>query len=538
MMRHPSYLETRGFESYPELGGGNGWQGETNRRSQTYVRWVQRSLNQILGLHLAVDGIPGAQIRSAIRSFQERYGLTADGIAGPRTEAAIKVALGAGPSSPARKSDLRCAVLDRFRFDQVGLRSFHQPQIASIARRLVASQRSSSPVRSVHIVGHTDPVGSATYNRNLGRRRAEAVTHQLRKAMERIKPGSAARIRFGVDSRGESEPASSDPARNRRVQVCWKKPAAACVIRPLTLIETELAGAAPRSRRILRAPHTRPCCMLAPQNMPGTGPNANFAVPGRLGKHGSSNEVNGLIYTGKAGFLDLGHIRDMVDLTKFIFDQLTGAGVTPNQVVAEFSLGGRVIRMGEATMRQCPAHPIQVARAIAYDTGLGHEIVSYNIMTPGGHNSSFSPEDLCSNFLGTLLAERAILAKGSFNDAVTRELDRMVRDLNGQSRSQSRRAFDRINGRWVDWSNFLGAASFTPGYLKRRNFDRIPFKTGHSSDAATPNYVVAPMRYMRSVYRYTHTEGGRSIPASGYGNEINRIKRDARRRYGPNFDKP
>ena len=36
-----------------------------NRASRDYVRWVQQSLNQILGLSLSTDGIMGAQTRSA-----------------------------------------------------------------------------------------------------------------------------------------------------------------------------------------------------------------------------------------------------------------------------------------------------------------------------------------------------------------------------------------------------------------------------------------------------------------------------------------
>lgn len=72
------------------------WQGEINRSSPDYIRWVQQSLNQILGLRLAVDGDLGSQTRSAIRSFQQRQGLKVDGIVGSQTESAL-VAAGASP---------------------------------------------------------------------------------------------------------------------------------------------------------------------------------------------------------------------------------------------------------------------------------------------------------------------------------------------------------------------------------------------------------------------------------------------------------
>ena len=44
------------------------WEGEVNRSSRDYIKWVQLALNQIMGLRLAVDGDLGAQTRSAIRS--------------------------------------------------------------------------------------------------------------------------------------------------------------------------------------------------------------------------------------------------------------------------------------------------------------------------------------------------------------------------------------------------------------------------------------------------------------------------------------
>ena len=72
--------------------------GSTNRSSPGYIKWVQQSLNQIMGLRLAVDGISGTQTRSAIRSFQQQRGLTVDGMVGPQTEAALKAALAGGPA--------------------------------------------------------------------------------------------------------------------------------------------------------------------------------------------------------------------------------------------------------------------------------------------------------------------------------------------------------------------------------------------------------------------------------------------------------
>src|SRR6218665_304742 len=68
-----------------------------NRRGSQYVRWVQTSLNKILGLNLKPDGSNGPQTRSAVRSFQLKKGLQADGIVGNATEAAM---INAGAGQP------------------------------------------------------------------------------------------------------------------------------------------------------------------------------------------------------------------------------------------------------------------------------------------------------------------------------------------------------------------------------------------------------------------------------------------------------
>jgi hypothetical protein len=87
-----------GFMEFDEWEAGSDYEfeEEISRTSPDYIRWVQQSLNQVMGLQLAVDGVDGPKTRSAIRSFQQQRGLTADGIVGPVTEAAMRAA-GAPP---------------------------------------------------------------------------------------------------------------------------------------------------------------------------------------------------------------------------------------------------------------------------------------------------------------------------------------------------------------------------------------------------------------------------------------------------------
>ncbi len=88
--------ETGEYEAFDTELADFEWQGEVSRNSPEYIRWVQQSLNKILGLRLAVNGVMGSQTRSAIRSFQQQRGLRADGVVGPQSERAL---IAAGASS-------------------------------------------------------------------------------------------------------------------------------------------------------------------------------------------------------------------------------------------------------------------------------------------------------------------------------------------------------------------------------------------------------------------------------------------------------
>jgi len=53
------------------------------------IRWVQRFLNRILNQNLPVDGVMSPATRTAVRNFQQRYGLPTTGYVGPDTQQAL-----------------------------------------------------------------------------------------------------------------------------------------------------------------------------------------------------------------------------------------------------------------------------------------------------------------------------------------------------------------------------------------------------------------------------------------------------------------
>lgn len=190
--------------------------------SRERVRWIQRSLNHRLGINLTADGILGPATRAAVRQFQQRHGLTPDGVVGPATEAAIRRALGgpgAGTGIPPGSAGL-CYRLSRFDFDRAQLKAPHAAVLHQAAQEILARLRASSRPVSVQITGHTDAAGPEQYNLGLGARRADSAKRGLIDLLNRLQPGSGARVMIRTESRGEADPISTEASENRRADIC------------------------------------------------------------------------------------------------------------------------------------------------------------------------------------------------------------------------------------------------------------------------------------------------------------------------------
>lgn len=199
---------------------GQDWEEEIRRGSPQYIAWVQDALNQVLKASLAVDGKIGTGTRNAIRSFQQKNRLSVDGKVGPMTERALVKAVNALSAAASFCATVkRPELLDRFDFDIDKVKPHHQPQISRIAQCVVAQRRGAGRVRSIRIVGHTDPVGTGAYNLDLGRRRAEQVKKSLQDTIDLLSPGASAGVAFAIETRGEGQQIPGDAARSRRVEV-------------------------------------------------------------------------------------------------------------------------------------------------------------------------------------------------------------------------------------------------------------------------------------------------------------------------------
>jgi hypothetical protein len=94
------------FEGFDTELADSEWQGEVNRNSRDYLRWVQHSLNQIMGLRLAEDGIVAPQLAARFAASTKAR-TDCDGSVGPQTERAL-INAGAGNPPSARLHQALC----------------------------------------------------------------------------------------------------------------------------------------------------------------------------------------------------------------------------------------------------------------------------------------------------------------------------------------------------------------------------------------------------------------------------------------------
>ncbi|MXU66466.1 OmpA family protein [Oceanomicrobium pacificus] len=99
-----------------------------------------------------------------------------------------------------------------FDFDSAVLKSQFVPSVNAIARNL-----NEYPNTVVRVVGHTDSTGSASYNEQLSRQRAQSVANQLA-------AGGVSSSRLSVVGVGASQPIASNSTsagrqQNRRVEI-------------------------------------------------------------------------------------------------------------------------------------------------------------------------------------------------------------------------------------------------------------------------------------------------------------------------------
>ncbi|SOE22277.1 Protein of unknown function [Spirosomataceae bacterium TFI 002] len=195
-----------------------------------------------------------------------------------------------------------------------------------------------------------------------------------------------------------------------------------------------------------------------------------------IGQHqylGGPKEQNGIVYTSRGGFIDLGHLRDYADWTVYLYNLLESKQANE---VFKMTLGNEGgTKSLEITIPSQKIDLYELAGSIAYDLSLWHEIAtwygsSYIPLIPEAY-SSFSPEDLYSNLLGVRLGIEAAKSHLPYEEAMDQLLAEKLLSLGVVDLDKTYDAMNEVEGYW--WSSTKALPS--SNVLLKRYFDEAHF---------------------------------------------------------------
>jgi hypothetical protein len=199
---------------------------------------------------------------------------------------------------------------------------------------------------------------------------------------------------------------------------------------------------------------------------------------------GPKREHNGIVYTCRGGFLDTAHVRDFADLAWFLAARVeplleTGGTIElvdyggTRRVTVRPVPPGAIERIGRTRLA------VAVAGRLSFDLSVWREIATwygYESVPPWPEKlSSFSPEDLYSNLLGTKIAEgilstQPIASRRDWDLAMTAWLRATMDVLGTVPGDTARELMNSVDE--VFWSS----SHWIPDWriTRRRKFDRGP----------------------------------------------------------------
>jgi putative protease len=296
---------------------------------------------------------------------------------------------------------------------------------------------------------------------------------------------------------------------------------------------------------------------------------------GRHRRYGETGEKNGMVYTCKGGYIDLGHLREAADRTEYLAN-LTYENLMKNKTEFSFQVidpswyfvtfkypsNWENLPDKEAAAKDIS---IRLGQYFAFKTTTWHEISTWFGYKKNGifseYISSFSWEDQYSDLLGTILAERAMRDTGhNFNDTMTILLSDELKKLGNQPPKTGRTANKKIHEKWYSGDDYFWVV------MNKRNFDIgvddgfvTPWLVPGICQNAKPVPYPAPSMDFLSKYGitikfelepremeknlmlriiYPDGKGSRLEPAIHFPAIINTIKKQAVEKYGTNVNKP
>ena len=209
-----------------------------------------------------------------------------------------------------------------------------------------------------------------------------------------------------------------------------------------------------------------------------------------------ADERSGLVYTCRAGFLDIAHVRDNADNTLALTSAIARTMETGS--TTEIPPQGAVMRV-----RVQPISPEAIAKYgrkqlagalaqwLAFQLSIWHEIATFygyaSLADWPEKISAFSPEDLYSNQIGVRIAAGIVAGAGARSDLeygvnFDAWLARTLERLGAVPLASSRAAMREVDGAW--WDSDKRIPDWT--LVKRRNFVTGPFLHGWRLEDARP----------------------------------------------------
>ncbi len=168
---------------------------------------------------------------------------------------------------------------------------------------------------------------------------------------------------------------------------------------------------------------------------------------------GNKNEGTGTIYTNKGGFIDIGHLRDQIDWTRYLHATILNSRGKGEVIFPLRKEAGR-----KTLYLNVPAHLsnsdcILLAGKITYDLSLWHEISTWfgasTIPFIPEKFSSFSVEDVYSNLLGIHIGMKTLQSELPFNQAATEIIESTLDSLDVvKTVKETYDAYDAIKYKW------------------------------------------------------------------------------------------
>ena len=209
-----------------------------------------------------------------------------------------------------------------------------------------------------------------------------------------------------------------------------------------------------------------------------------FEDPNDIGKHsygGGGGEKKGIIYTCKAGHIDLAHTRKSADWTAYLYenfaDRMKKKGThlsfkfrEPTRYYIELTYPDNWDSLPQNEKdRIVKDVSVRLAEYGAYVGTMWHEMLTWfgykSLGLWSEFQSAFAWEDTFSDLFGTYMAGKALRdAEHDYDEAMTIALDRELAELDAQPKQVAVHASKSVAGQWF-------SGDFAWMNMKARNFD-------------------------------------------------------------------